>query len=142
MISQGDAASDAGRMRASSRPDHPFFRPLDLVVYALVAAVAAVSLLGGRGGSPSELLVHDENGERLVPLGRDTLLELEGGLGSVSVRIEAGRARIESSPCPGQQCVRRGWLERAGESSACLPSGVWIEVEPAPGAIAPDAVTR
>lgn len=131
-------------MPVSSRPDHPFFRPLDLVVYALVAAVAAAAFLlcGGRGGSPSRLLIHDGNGERSVSLAEDTLLELEGALGPVTVRIEAGRARIESSPCPGQQCVRRGWLERACESSACLPSGVWIEVEPAPGETAPDAVTR
>ena len=92
--------------------------------------------------SPSRLLIHDGNGERSVSLAEDTLLELEGALGPVTVRIEAGRARIESSPCPGQQCVRRGWLERAGGSSACLPSGVWIEVEPAPGETAPDAVTR
>lgn len=118
--------------------DYPFFRPLDLLLYAFLAAVP-LFLLSRGGGRAEMLLVHSPDGEFRTALGHDTLFSVDGSLGILTVRIESGRARIESSPCTGQQCVHRGWLGSSGDCSVCLPSGVWLRVESDTPAV--DAVT-
>lgn len=123
----------------SSRIDYPFFRPLDLLLYAALLALPLLLLLHGGEDGPETLLVHSPAGESRIALGHDTLFAVEGLLGPLSIRIESGRAMIESSPCTGRQCVRRGWMGSAGDCAVCLPSGVWIRLES--DGPAPDAVT-
>jgi len=112
----------------SSRIDFPFFRPLDLLLYAVLAAVP-LYLLSRGGGGAERLLVHAPEGEYMAPLGHDSLFSVDGSLGPVTIRIESGRARIESSPCAGKHCVHRGWLGSDGDCAVCLPSGVWLRLE-------------
>ena len=126
-------------MSASSR-EWPLFRPGDLVLYAILAAVTAALAVGGPGDA-SRLAVHSPDGDVSLDLGRDTVFAVEGRLGPVMIEISEGRARILSSPCPGGQCMQTGWLAGAGECSACMPSEVWITVEGGPFG-APDAVTH
>lgn len=125
-------------MSRGYRPARWFFRPADLAVYAVLAGLAV--LLAGGGGRAGRLLVHTPAGEFELPLGRDTVLSVEGMIGDVEVEIDAGRARIAGSPCPGQHCVRTGWISAGGETTACLPSGVWLTCL-AEGR-QPDAVSR
>lgn len=126
-------------MSASSR-EWPLFRPADLVIYAILAAVTA-ALAVGDPVSASGLVVHAPGGQAAFDLDRDTTLIVEGTLGPVTIEISDGRARIASSPCQGRQCLETGWLSGAGECSACMPSEVWISVEGGPDG-APDAVTH
>ena len=55
-------------------------------------------------------------------------IQVEGPLGITVVEVEGARAHVVSSPCPDKICVRMGWLERAGDYSACLPNKVLVEV--------------
>jgi hypothetical protein len=139
--SKRDSVHDAGAGLESSSADgcrFPFFKPFDLAIYAILAA-CLVLLLGRRGGDTSTVRVHGPSQEMVLDLSRDTLVAVRGVLGPVTVLVDSGRARIAESPCPGRQCIDRGWIEAAGETSVCIPSGVWIICESdAPG---PDAVT-
>lgn len=54
-------------------------------------------------------------------LSEDSLIEING----VVIEISGG-ARVISSTCPDQRCVKRGKILRAGESIVCLPNRVSI----------------
>lgn len=112
---------------------------MDLVVYALIAALVLVAA-GTTGGGAETLVLHTPGGGMSLDLSRDTLVAVEGRLGLVTVEIREGRARISASPCTGQHCVRTGWISEGAEVSVCLPSGVWMECVDSGGS--PDAVTR
>jgi hypothetical protein len=98
-------------------------------------------LTGGAGGPAGRLEMVWPEGSDTLSLSRDTTMALPGDLGPVRVEVAAGRARIAGSPCPGQDCVRAGWIDAAGDVSVCMPSGVLVRVlGPAEGG-GPDALT-
>lgn len=47
----------------------------------------------------------------------------------VTVRVEAGRARIAASSCPDQTCVHLGAISREGETVVCLPNRAVLTLE-------------
>lgn len=53
----------------------------------------------------------------------------------ITVEVEPGRIRIGHSDCPSQDCVRTGWVSRAGGQIVCLPNRLVISVT---GNAAPD----
>lgn len=57
-----------------------------------------------------------------VDLAAHRTLAIPGPLGTTTVEIDGGRARIAADPSPRQYCVRTGWLQRAGDSAVCLPN--------------------
>lgn len=105
-------------------------RPGDWAVVAGAAfAVAASFPLLWSGGAAERAVVRSAG--RVVaelPLGRDRTLAVAGPLGESVVRVQGGRARVESDPGPRQYCVRQGWLDRAGDTALCLPNQVSVEL--------------
>ena len=69
------------------------------------------------------------------------MFTVTGNLGEMEISIENERARIASSPCPGQDCVKQGWIDRPGEMAVCVPSGVFIIISGNDGSHSPDAVS-
>ena len=65
---------------------------------------------------------------RILPLHPDQELRIPGALGDSVIRIDQGRARFIASACTNKVCVQRGWIDTAGETSACLPNRVSIQV--------------
>lgn len=51
---------------------------------------------------------------------RTLTLRAHGG-GFNTLLIENGRVRVESADCPGNDCVRMGWLRSAAAPLVCLP---------------------
>lgn len=99
----------------------------DLVLIAICAA-----LVGGTywfawqpGGTAVAAVVRgtDEPGRR-IPLDRERRLTVAGPRGASRIAVRPGGVRFLSSPCRGKYCVHSGWLERAGDFTACLPNGV------------------
>lgn len=105
-------------------------RPGDWAVVAGAAfAVAASFPVLWSGGAAERAVVRSAG--RVVaelPLGRDRTLAVAGPLGESVVRVQGGRARVESDPGPRQYCVRQGWLDRAGDTALCLPNQVSVEL--------------
>jgi hypothetical protein len=58
------------------------------------------------------------------PLNEDRTVSVVGPLGTTTIRIEAGRARVVSDPGPRQYCVRQGWLTRPGQMALCAPNHI------------------
>ena len=75
------------------------------------------------------MIVHGPDCELRLSTSTDTLVTIEGSMGSLTLQIEGGRARIVDSPCPGQDCVTQGWISTPGAPLVCIPSGVYVLLE-------------
>ncbi len=82
---------------------------------------------GGETGGQLHILV---DGRELPPISlqQERTLAIDGSIGTSTLRIENGRVRFLSSPCPGQQCVHTGWLSHGGEFAACLPNRIALQI--------------
>lgn len=77
------------------------------------------------GGKVLEIRVGDKIVGR-YSLNNDRLVKVRGRLGTTSVLIENGRARIQSSPCPHKICCRMGAIGSEGGMLVCVPNGVIV----------------
>ncbi len=111
-----------------------------LIVGLLALSVASVLVIPGVGKQGGTVLI-EQNGSLVkeLPLDRETTVEVEGPLGTTVVRVEGGKARIVSSPCPKKLCVHMGSISKAGEMVVCVPNRVVVRVS---GQKKVDAVTR
>lgn len=55
-------------------------------------------------------------------------IRVSGRRGDSVLRIENGRIRFLDSPCRNRVCVHSGWHSHSGESAACVPNGVSIQL--------------
>lgn len=103
----------------------------DLLIPAVVILILLTVRFSDQSEDGDELLVAVHAGEstRYFSLAKDTVITVNGNLGQMEIRIDSGRTRISESPCPGQDCVRQGWLTSSGEMAVCVPSGVFIIIE-------------
>lgn len=101
-----------------------------LVVAACAAAVlASATAFGPARGVARVALIETRDGQSArMALDHDATLSIVGRRGPSTIEVRAGRARFVDSPCPQKLCVRAGWLERAGDSSACVPNGVSLRL--------------
>lgn len=60
------------------------------------------------------------------PAWHERQIAVSGPLGETVVEIAEGRARVVSSPCTQKICLRSGWLEAAGDATACVPNRVSV----------------
>ncbi|MDR1163913.1 MAG: NusG domain II-containing protein [Candidatus Accumulibacter sp.] len=106
------------------------FRPGDWFVFLAACAFCLVSFpLAWRGGVAEKLVVRQ--GGRVfaeLDLSRASRIDIPGPIGTTTVAVEDGRARVVSDPGIHQYCVRQGWLERAGEIAICAPNEVSLEI--------------
>jgi hypothetical protein len=113
-------------------------KALDIPLAVVLSAAAAIPwMLPGEPGAAA--VVTYPGGEVRVDLDETRTLVLQGPVGRTVVRIEGGRAWVESSDCPLTLCVKMGKIDRAGEAVWCVPNGVGVRIEGGSGV---DAVTR
>lgn len=101
---------------------------------ALVILLAA-ALIGGlfawqAAGGPAAL-ARVRVGDRLYgeyPLAQPREIRVPGREGISVIAIRDGAARFTASPCARKICIRAGWLRDGGETAACLPNGVSLEI--------------
>lgn len=123
-----------GRGRASlsrgRRERSPVLTGADrLVLYVLVGVGLALLLVPRGGGAPAAALVEGADGYRsVVPLAAKRTLEVKGPLGTTTVAVGNGSARVVRSPCPHRVCVAAGAMSRPGEVAVCVPNGVVVRI--------------
>lgn len=107
------------------------FQKGDLIVLAailLLAILTATAFLSGGGGQKAQLFVY-QNGILIekISLEEDKTLAIGGNYLNL-VAVRSGRVAIIRSSCPGGDCVRSGWISRAGRSVVCLPNCVELRI--------------
>jgi len=65
---------------------------------------------------------------KVVDLSYSQELHIKGRLGDSILKIKDGKIRFTHSPCKGKVCIHRGWLKYSGETMACLPNKVFVEL--------------
>ncbi len=99
-----------------------------LVLATLLIGVSYAHFWTGRMPA-TEARVQTGDGHRHdLPLEHDTTLRVPGPLGDTRIEVRDGRARIADSPCSDKFCVHYGWLHRGGETIACLPNRVVLQL--------------
>jgi hypothetical protein len=109
------------------------FRLKGLDLAALAAALAVIALVSvrayGRGSGAAVLHLRAPGQEWVFPLDQDRTLSVRGPLGDTVVELRGGQARVLSSPCREQICVRAGAIARPGQWIACLPNRVFLDIQ-------------
>lgn len=96
-------------------------------VVLLAVLVAALFLLQGASrGSYAEIYQHGKL-LKTLSLSQDQEFAVTGRY-TATVTVKDGKIAVTASDCPGGDCLRTGWLERAGRSIVCLPGGLEIRV--------------
>ncbi|MBQ8858641.1 MAG: NusG domain II-containing protein [Clostridia bacterium] len=106
-----------------------FFRPLDLLVYAVVLflalALLCLPLFGGDGG---RLAVTVAGETTYYSLGTDRILTLSGNGHTMRVAILDGEVFVEETDCPEEICRRTGKISRTGESILCARADIYLRI--------------
>ncbi len=95
----------------------------------LVAVIFVIALLWSqcddeKNTEPQSLRIVTAHTDDTISLFRDTVITLE----RVTIEVNNEQAAITGSDCCTQQCVRTGYISNAGQMSACMPNGIWIEI--------------
>ena len=72
-----------------------------------------------------------------VDLRKDRMIPLLSG--RMQIEVKGEKIRVAKSECPHHICVNMGWLRYSGQTIACVPNKVLIEIKSAGPAIV-DAV--
>lgn len=105
----------------------------DLIIIAGVVAVALIAFgvfhLINKKGTGLMLRV-SQNGAviRTLPLDHDDSETITSDLGSNTIVIKDHSARVESANCDNQVCVHSTAIQSPGETIACLPHRLILEI--------------
>lgn len=124
-----------------------FFRPLDAIVAALIAAAAVWGFTAFRLAPAGRAVVYVGNAKFgwYDLQGAPRQVEVPTAIGTVTLQVGGGGARVLRSPCPNRLCVKRGTVRRAHGELICMPARLLVVLEGGEGGDArepqPDAVT-
>lgn len=96
----------------------------------LVTALLAAFFLWFRRTPASQVSVQYPDGHAVTyALSQSQEIAINGNGGiTLTVEIRDGRARVRESACPDQVCVHSGWLSHSGQTAACVPAGVCVQI--------------
>jgi len=117
------------------------FRRNDIIVIAVIAALALVLLIPSllkKDKLTAEIYVDGKVAEAidLNSVGETYIFSPKNG---TEIEVQNGKIRFCSAICKDRLCVNSGWLDRNGQTAACLPERIVISVKGSDGS--PDMLT-
>ena len=83
----------------------------------------------GNGSQGERVQVKVAGGETVtLPLDYDKQVKIEGARGTSIIEIKNRQVRFIDSPCKSKRCVISGWVKEDGDTTACMPNGVTIQM--------------
>ena len=109
-------------------------RVQDIVLGSVLVCASILWLIlptgAGAGGASAALIYHDGRAVAELPLDRQGSRSFSFEAGAISVEAVPGRGvRIVESNCPAKVCVHAGWINKPGETIACLPNKLLVEIK-------------
>ncbi len=102
--------------------------PYDWVLFVILLITSLSGFFFARilSANQSDIITVEVEGKVVYRLSllKDTVVNVEGPLGTTVVEIKDGRVRVKDSPCPEKICVRQGWTRRG--AIVCVPNKVVI----------------
>lgn len=62
-------------------------------------------------------------------LDQNKIHRISGKIGDSTIEVRDHKVRFVDSPCKAKLCVHSGWLTDAGDTAACLPNRVLIQID-------------
>jgi hypothetical protein len=101
--------------------------PLDIVLAALLIALAAAFIPYARAHGPCTLVVYRDNtAVARYPLGAEAEFVVRGAIGPLRIRIDQHGARVIHSTCPNRICMAAGAIRTPGQQIVCAPNHVLL----------------
>lgn len=95
----------------------------------VTALLTAFFLWFGQAPASQVSVQYPDGHKEYISLNRVQTIEISGNNGiDLLIEIDNGRARVRESSCPDQVCVHSGWLSRSGQTAACVPAGVCVQI--------------
>lgn len=123
-------------MKNSSQGDINFYKTskfdLLLIILILLISVSYVFGLGlshfRRAAEKKVAFIYQQNNLlEQVGLRKDNLTPILNG--RMQIEIKGGKLRVLESDCPQQLCLHMGWIQHSGQTIACVPNKVLIEIK-------------
>ena len=101
----------------------------DLILVGVLMIVALLPLAVDSGAEKNFAVVKIDGAiVRKLDLTAEETFTLAAGGGKNIVAIKNGTVSVLDADCPDKICVRRGAIAHVGETIACVPHGVLIEI--------------
>lgn len=100
-----------------------------LILGIFFISVASLFLIRSGSRVGEEVIIEYDGGVIKRHLSLSEEFELEGPLGVSIAKIEGGKVRMTTSPCPAKTCVRTGWISKKGETVVCIPNHIVIRIK-------------
>ena len=119
-----------------------------LIIFIALASVFMLFLVGVRDGGYSEKYVSVQvNGEEVkkVYLGRavlDKTIAIESDFGYNLLEFKEDSVRVIEADCPDELDVKKGWIDKVGETIVCLPNRMVVEIKGKKGESDLDYISR
>ena len=109
-------------------------RVQDVVLGAVLVCASVLWLIlptgAGAGGTCAAVVYHGGRVVAELPLDRRGSRSFSFEAGTISVEAVPGLGvRISESDCPAKVCIHAGWINRPGETIACLPNKLLVEIK-------------
>jgi hypothetical protein len=110
-----------------------FFKKGDLLVYFFILIVTILPfILNGISKislSKSESLsveINYNGTKYLYSLEENREIKYKNGL--IIVEIKDKKVRVKESDCPDKLCMKRGWIDEAGQFIICMPNKLVVKI--------------
>ena len=109
-------------------------RVQDAILGGVLICVSVLWLImptrAGVQAGASAVIYHGGRVVAELPLDGQTSRSFSFEAGTVSVETVPGRGvRISESDCPAKVCIHSGWISGPGETIACLPNKLLVEIK-------------
>ena len=110
-------------------------KSFDFVVLIVYLAVATVTSLHVFGEKPQAEFVEIDSpsGKWLYSLSKDMEVRVDERDGTCLISIHNRSARVISSDCPENICIKTGSISISGQWIACLPHRIFINIKGSKG---------
>jgi len=102
----------------------------DIIIILLIIFLGTAGLVysfNSPGGD--NVSIQTPYGDYDYPLNKNTLISVRGLRGPYKIEIKDNRVRAIEADCPLQLCIKKGWINRDGDSIVCIPNRVIIRIE-------------
>ena len=107
-------------------------KPFDIVfvlIFLIVIFLSFFNLFSKKNEKAAEVFVQTPSEKFIYSLSKDGIYKFKGLLGESSIQVESGKAKFIDSPCENKNCIQSGEISTHGQWAACLPNGIFINIE-------------
>ena len=107
-------------------------KPFDIVfvlIFLIVIFLSFFNLFIKKMKRRRNFLWQTPSEKFIYSLSKDGIYKFKGLLGESSIQVESGKAKFIDSPCENKNCIQSGEISTHGQWAACLPNGIFINIE-------------